>query len=37
MRGFLMELIMCKQCGDCTKQHEYSMDDAIDNYLDLNL
>ena len=21
---------MCKNCGDCTKQHEYSTDDAID-------
>ena len=25
---------MCKECGDCTKQHEYSMDDAIDNLPD---
>jgi len=28
---------MCKQCGDCTKQHEYSMDDAIDIVEDLGL
>ena len=21
---------MCKQCGNCTKQHEWSVDDAID-------
>lgn len=25
---------MCYQCGDCTKQHEFSVDDAIDTVLD---
>jgi hypothetical protein len=25
---------MCYQCGNCAKQHEFSVDDAIDTVLD---
>lgn len=26
---------MCYQCGDCTKQHEFSVDDSIDTVLEV--
>jgi hypothetical protein len=25
---------MCKNCGDCTKQHEWSIDDGVDSVED---
>lgn len=25
---------MCKQCGACSKEHPYSIDDAVDVVLD---
>jgi len=28
---------MCKECGKCTKEHPYSMDDAIDKVEDFGL
>ena len=29
------ELIMCKECGDCTKEHQKTIDDSIDIVDDL--
>ena len=25
---------MCKQCGNCSKEHNTSLDDAVDSILD---
>ena len=27
-----MEMMMCRNCGNCSAEHPYSMDDAIDAY-----
>lgn len=29
------DLIMCKQCGDCTKEHDRTIDDSIDDVEDI--
>lgn len=28
---------MCKECGDCSKEHTRNIDDAIDEILDLGI
>ncbi|MEY3907541.1 MAG: hypothetical protein RLZ52_608 [Pseudomonadota bacterium] len=30
-------LKMCKQCGNCNKEHSYSIDDMIDKVEESNL
>lgn len=29
-----MEFIVCKNCGSCSKEHEKTVDDSIDEVLD---